>query len=88
MSSIQENLLSFVIHCVSSQELWDFLTRMFVSQTQACIMSIKMQLQTAIKGSINICAYFTMMMRLAGTFAIAGKPVEHADLVTYILTGL
>lgn len=47
-----------------------------------------MQLQTAIKGSINICAYFTMMMRLAGTFAIAGKPVEHADLVTYILTGL
>lgn len=32
-SSIQENLLTSVIHCVSSQELWESLTRMFVSQT-------------------------------------------------------
>lgn len=38
LSSIQETLLSSVIHCASSQELWDCLTRMFVSQTKACIM--------------------------------------------------
>lgn len=43
-SSIQENLLTFVIHYVSSKELWDSLTRMFVSQTQARIMPLKMQL--------------------------------------------
>lgn len=34
-SSIQENLLTFVIHCVSFQQLWESLTRMFISQTQA-----------------------------------------------------
>lgn len=50
MSHIQENFLSSLIHCVLSQELWDFLTRMFISQTQARIMPIKMQLQTAKKG--------------------------------------
>lgn len=51
MSSIQENVLSSVIHYVSSQELRESLTRMFVSQTQTPIMPIKMQLQTAKKAS-------------------------------------
>ncbi|KAL9437851.1 hypothetical protein AB3S75_023676 [Citrus x aurantiifolia] len=81
MSSIQENLLSLVIHCVSSQELWESLNRMFVSQTQARIMPIKMQLQTVKKGSMTMSAYFAKMKRLADTFAIAGKSVENADLV-------
>ena len=34
MSCNQESLMSSVIHCVSSQGLWDSWTRMFVSQTQ------------------------------------------------------
>lgn len=87
-SSIQENLLTSVIHCVSSKELWDSLTRMFVSQTQARIMPLKMQLQTAKKGSMPMTAYFSKMKRLADSLAIVGKPVEHNDLITYILTGL
>lgn len=41
-SSIQESLLALIIHCVSSQELWESLTCMFISQTQARIMPIKM----------------------------------------------
>lgn len=61
---------------------------MFVSQTQARIMPIKMQLQTAKKDSMTMNAYFGKMKRLADTFAIASKPVECIDLVTYIFTGL
>lgn len=87
-SLIQENLLSFVIHYVSSQKLWDSLTRTFVFQTQARIMLIKMQLQTAKKGFISISAYFAKMKRLIDILAITRKLVEHANLVTYILTGL
>ena len=44
---------------------------MFVSQTQAPIMPIKMQLQTAKKGSMNMSAYFAKMKRLANPLAIA-----------------
>ena len=33
-------------------------------------------------------AYFSKMKRLADSLAIVGKPVEHNDLITYILTGL
>ena len=80
-SCIQESLLSSVIHCVSSQELWDSLTRMFVSQTQAHIMPIKMQLRISKKGSMTMSAYFAKMKRLADTLAIASKPVEHVDLL-------
>lgn len=61
---------------------------MFVSQTQARVMPIKMQLQTAKKGSMTMSAYFAKMKRLADTLAIASKPIENGDLVNYILTGL
>lgn len=33
-------------------------------------------------------AYFTKMKRLTDTLVITNKPVEHADIVTHILTGL
>lgn len=57
-SSIQENLLAAVIPCVSSQKLRETLSRMFTSQSQARIMPLKMQLQTAKKGSMTMNAYF------------------------------
>ena len=47
-----------------------------------------MQLQTAKKGSMLMTAYFSKMKHLADSLAIVGKPVEHNDLITYILTGL
>lgn len=47
-----------------------------------------MQLQTAKKGFISISAYFAKMKRLIDILAITRKLVEHANLVTYILTGL
>ena len=37
---------------------------------------------------MTMSAYFAKMKRLANTLAIVGKPVEHGDLITYIVTGL
>lgn len=37
---------------------------------------------------MTMSAYFAKIKRLADTFAIAGKPVGHANLVTHILIGL
>lgn len=51
-------------------------------------MPIKMQLQTVKKGSMTMSAYFAKLKRLVDTLAIVGKPIENANLVTYILTRL
>lgn len=47
-----------------------------------------MQLQTVKKGLMTMSVYFAKMKRLVDTLAIAGKPIENANLVTYILTRL
>lgn len=88
MSSIQQNLLATVIHCSTTKELLDTLTSMFISQSQARIMPLKMQIQTLKKGSMSMIDYFAKMKRLSDSLALAGKPVELSDFVQYVLTGL
>lgn len=87
-SSVQENFLASMIHCVSSQELWECLTHMFISQNQARIMPFKIQRQTSKKGSMTMNTYFSKMKRLADSLAIAGNPIETNDLINYMLAGL
>lgn len=67
MSSIQQNLLSTLIHSTISKELQDCLTSMFVSQSQARIMALKIQIQTLKKGVMSMVDYFDKMKRLANT---------------------
>lgn len=50
MSSIQQNLLLTVIDCSTSKQLWETLTNMFISQSQARIQTLRMQIQTIKKG--------------------------------------
>lgn len=87
-SSVQENFLASMIHCVSSQELWECLTHMFISQNQARIMPFKIQRQTSKKGSMTMNTYFSKMECLDDSLAIAGKPFETNDLINYILACL
>ena len=88
MSSIQQNLLATVIHCSTAKELLDALTSMFISQSQARIMPLKMQIQTLKKGSMSMIDYFAKMKRLSDSLALAGKPVELNDFLQHVLTGL
>ena len=46
MSSIQQSLLSTVIDCATSKQLWESLNCMFISQSQARIQTLRMQIQT------------------------------------------
>ena len=88
LSSIQPNLLTTVIHCSTAKELLDTLTSMFVSQSQARITPLKLQIQTLKKGSMSIIDYFTKMKRISDSLALAGKPVEVNDFVQHVLTRL
>lgn len=77
-----------MIHYVTAKELWETLTSMFISQTQARLMPLKMQIQTQKKGSMSMTEYFVKMKRIADNLALAGKPVELNDFIMHILTGL
>lgn len=59
---------------------------MFVSQSQASIMTLKMQLQTLRKCALSMADYFAKMKRLANNLTLAGKTVELNDFVQHVLT--
>ena len=82
--SIQPNLLTTVIHCSTGKELLDTLTSMFVSQSQARIMPLKMRIQTLKKGSMSMIDYFAKMKRISDSLALAGKPIEVNDFVQHV----
>lgn len=54
---------------------------MFVSQSQAPIITLKMQLQTLRKGALSMAYYFAKMKRLDNNLTLAGKIVELNDFV-------
>ncbi|KAH9647735.1 retrovirus-related pol polyprotein from transposon RE1 [Citrus sinensis] len=88
MSSIQQNLLATVIDSTTSKQLWETLASMFISQSQARIQTLRMQIQTIKKCAMHMSDYFVKVKRIADTLALAGKPIELNDLVMHILTGL
>ena len=85
MSSIQQSLLSTVIDCTTSKQLWESLSSMFISQSQARIQTLRMQIQTVKKGPMSMADYFAKIKLIANTLALAGKPVELNDFVMHVL---
>ena len=67
MSSIQQNLLSTVIDSTTSKQLWETLTSMFISQSQARIQTLRMQIQTIKKGSMHMVDYFAKIKCITDT---------------------
>lgn len=61
---------------------------MFASQSRVRIISTRMALPTASKGSSSISEYFAKMKSLAYEMASTWRKLEDEELVFYILTGL
>lgn len=72
----------------TAAESWATIEVLHVSQSRARIISTRMALATASKGSSSISEYFTKMKSLADEMASAGRKLEDEELVSYILTGL
>ena len=88
LSSLTEGVLTQVVGCTTSRDLWMALERMFTSQSQARIMQIHYQLATAKKGGSSISDYFQKFKGLADTLAAAGQPLNDFEIVSYLLAGL
>ena len=88
LSSLTEGVLTQVVGCTTSRDLWMALERMFTSQSRARIMQIHYQLATAKKGGSSISDYFQKFKGLADTLAAAGQPLNDFEIVSYLLAGL
>ena len=88
LSSMVDNVLIMVVDCDSSREHWKKLAEMFMSQSKACYMPLKMQIQTTKKGALSVGDYFNKMKKIADSLAIDGNPLASTDFITHLLTGL
>lgn len=88
LSSMNESVLSSVISCTTSYEVWNALERLFSSQSKARILQLRMQLQTQKKGSMTVSDFYSKMKNFADNLIASANPITEEDLVLYILAGL
>ncbi|KAH9754624.1 retrovirus-related pol polyprotein from transposon RE1 [Citrus sinensis] len=71
-----------------SSMIWEKLAEMFMSQSKARYMPLKMQIQTTKKGAMSVSDYFDKMKKIADNLAIGGNPLASTDFIMHLLTGL
>jgi len=79
---------SQVTAVTTASAAWFAIEALHVSQSRARVISTRMALATASKGTSSINEYSTKMKALADEMASTGKKLEDEELVSYILTVL
>jgi hypothetical protein len=88
LASLSKEILGQISTEVTASVAWAAIEAMFASQSMACIITTRMALATATKGSSSISEYYSKMKGLANDMASAGKKIEDEELISYMLTGL
>jgi hypothetical protein len=78
--------LSQVRACRIVAETWTVIEGNFTSATRAHTVNSRITLAT--KGELSIADYIAKMHGLGDELAIAGKPLDDDDLISYILSDL
>lgn len=73
---------------VTASAAWAAIEAMFSLQPRARIISTRMALTTASKGTSSISEYIGKMKSLADEMASVGRKFEDEELVSYILMGI
>jgi hypothetical protein len=85
LSSIDEHLITYVVHCVTSREVWETFERMFLSQARARTMQIHYQLVTLKKGNSSVADYFHKFTTLVDTLAAVDQPLNPFEASSFLL---
>jgi hypothetical protein len=88
MSSISDEMLPQVLGCKIAQELWKTLDNTFTSESQACVLALRLQLTTAKKGNLSVSYYYQQIKHTVATLAAAGHPISDQEFTSYLLGGL
>jgi hypothetical protein len=87
-SSLSKEVFAQVSSSKTAAELWSAIQDHHASQARARVISTRMALASASKGSSTVAEYFVKMKNLADEMASAGRKLEDEELVSYILNGL
>jgi hypothetical protein len=87
-SSLSEKMLSHVTRYATSREAWLTLETLFASQSRARTMNVHFQLATLKKGNSFIMKYYQKFQQLADALAAMNKPLNHFEMVYFLLAGL
>jgi gag-polypeptide of LTR copia-type len=88
LSFSHEAVVSQVVHCTTSAELWKELHLWYSTQSLARAMDLKMQIHSLQKGHLSMQSYLDQKRSLADKLRLIGSPVSDADLRVFILNGL
>jgi len=87
-NSLSREVFGQVATATAAAELWAAIQDLHASQSRARVMSTRMALTTASKGTSSVAEFFVKMKGLADDMASAGRKLEDEELVSFILTGL
>uniref|UniRef100_A0A453SVN4 Retrotransposon gag domain-containing protein n=1 Tax=Aegilops tauschii subsp. strangulata TaxID=200361 RepID=A0A453SVN4_AEGTS len=85
LSTLSKEVLVAVTAITTACELWVALAGMFSSQSLSRVKNIRTALINAQKGNQSVASYFASLRGLADELAAAGKPIQDAELISYIL---
>uniref|UniRef100_A0A2N9EQN2 Reverse transcriptase Ty1/copia-type domain-containing protein n=1 Tax=Fagus sylvatica TaxID=28930 RepID=A0A2N9EQN2_FAGSY len=88
ISSLSEKVMTHVVKCTTSRDIWLTLERMFTAQSRARAMQLHYKLATLKQGALSIADYFHTFTGLVDTLAAIGQPVNDSDALLFLLARL
>lgn len=88
LSSINTGLLSQIIGCNTSQEIWAIIEQIFNAQSSARIMHYKRELQSIRKEDMSKRDYLTKIKNLCNKLSAVGHKISDSEQGLVITNGL
>lgn len=88
LASMTEGILTRVVGCNFTCEMWERIRVHFASQTRAKVKQLKTQLRTIRKTSLKMNEYLLKVKGNVDSLAAVGSPISENDYIETILDGL
>ncbi|KAI4312169.1 hypothetical protein MLD38_037010 [Melastoma candidum] len=87
-SSLSPEILSQVVCCSTSHEVWETLRNRYESPSTTRVINLRTQMQQLKKEGRTMQVYLNTLKSLANQLAAVGETVRHQDYIWYMLEGL
>ena len=88
LTNLSKEILGHVNTEVTAKGAWAAIEAMFASQSRVKVISTRMALANATKGTSTVSEYFAKIKALADEMAAAGRKLEDEEMISYLLNGL
>ena len=88
LSTISEGILSSVLNCDRSYDVWKSIEKHFGTQSEAKVMQLRYKMSVLRKESMTVEEYCLKVKILADKLTCVGSPLSERDLLMQVLDGL